>query len=98
MGPKKTKFSNEIWVPSGRNSAQGQDAAPLGVAVQYSAAQEVADGSASVGGDRPTSDALEGGAGHDAGGIRAAWVSAQGPRPAMRLFCTALRVECVVYF
>ena len=33
-----------------------------------------------------------GGAGHDAGGIRAARVSSQGPRPAMRLLCTTLRV------
>eukprot|EP00964_Phaeocystis_antarctica_P129861 scaffold93716_cov67-Phaeocystis_antarctica.AAC.3 len=33
-----------------------------------------------------------GGAGHDAGGIRAVRVSSQGPRPAMRLLCTALRV------
>eukprot|EP00964_Phaeocystis_antarctica_P021686 scaffold12055_cov63-Phaeocystis_antarctica.AAC.3 len=30
--------------------------------------------------------------GHDAGGIRAVRVSSQGPRPAMRLLCTALRV------
>eukprot|EP00964_Phaeocystis_antarctica_P010822 scaffold5951_cov63-Phaeocystis_antarctica.AAC.4 len=32
-----------------------------------------------------------GGAGHDAGRICAAGVSSQGPRPAMRLLCTALR-------
>ena len=33
-----------------------------------------------------------GGAEHDAGGILAAWVSSQGPRPGTRLLCRALRL------
>ena len=66
----------------------------LSVAVQYSAAQEVAEAlGLSVAADPRAGGALDGRcAGHDAGGIRAVWVSSQGPRPAMRLLCTALRV------
>ena len=60
----------------------------------HSAAQEVAEAlGLSVAADPRAGGALDGRcAGHDAGGIRAVRVSSQGPRPAMRLLCTALRV------
>ena len=67
----------------------------LSVAVQYSAAQEVAEAlGLSVAADpRAAPYALEGRRGAcRRGGPRGAGASSQGPRPAMRLLCTALRV------
>ena len=64
----------------------------LSVAVQYSAAQEVAEArglSMAANHERRPRWA---GAGLDAGGILAAWVSSQGRRPGTRLLCRALRL------
>ena len=73
------------------------------VAVQYSAAQAVAEAlGLSVSRWRPTATherRPRWAAAQRQGmtrGNRAAWVSSQGPRWAMRLFCTAWRFSCCV--